>query len=462
MKDTDIVIVSMGAIDGAGTTVDERIEMLKVGGPEFITVGKADKYMPIDFSTRDTSLSTALVAPVPLTDGELAELAGLTRKEAKRYDRHQLFGLIAAKEAMAPLEGIDVSRFACTTATGGAGLNTVAEAEAVLAAGKPLRKIHYNLGYLPNILQGYLIEKYGFTGPVGVKGDACAASAIAIIDMIRIIRAGDAEAGLVVGAEAGISDFGIGSFQVQGVLGKGLPFHTDRDGFVMGEGAAAIVMMTYAKARKLGLKPIVKIAGYGDCGGGTTGGSITSPNAEAAAMVMGLALAKARVPLEDVDWIKVHGTGTGAGDIAETNAVVRLALQEMFKDIARFPELGMYLKEGLTWEEVESDPEYALIADAVSVIAAEIKVMSMKSYIGHLLGAAAIAELVAVISFVQAGLIPPTRGLEADGSLDPECDVVNHVRTTIVQDSIWVLLNSFGFGGVYASLLLEFLDLEDE
>lgn len=412
MSSNRIVITGAGLITGAGIGVKEHHQNLKAGGPIFKKLSDIINYLPFELGDIHESCHDVLVCAIPQTNQELAESLGVNEK---KFDRHQLLALIAAEEAMQSFVKADVSRFACVGATGGAGLLDIYLSSKRLVEGKKLPP-SANLKYLPNIFVGYLTQRYGLGGASHVHGTACAASMHALFDAMRLLQCGRADGALVVGTEAAISAFGLASFNGQGALGNGLTYHQDRTGFVMGEGAAAVVIEKEATALARGSKILAYINGYGETSDAVKDGQITDPSPAGSGRAMKEALAASSLPsiYPYINLVKTHGTATKVGDVSELKGLLSLG---------------------------KTDDLY------------KVPVMSMKSYFGHLLGAAGVAEIISIISCMQEDIILPTRGLDED-SIDEECAVVDHVLELRKTKLDYVLCNGFGFGGTNASVFL--------
>ena len=409
-KQQRVVVTGAGIITGAGRGVTEHHNNLYSGETKFIPLSEAIHYLPFRLENFHLSISGASVCPVRMTNEELAELAGVNQKD---YDRHQLFALIAATEAMSTLADENVTDYACVGATGGAGLNSIYNSMVALQNGKRLGP-RDNLRYLPNLFVGYLTQHWGLGGPSHVHGTACAASTHAVLDLVRLIKLGEIPGGLVVGTEAAISPFGIASFQAQRALGNGLVFHKDRTGFAMGEGAAALVLEAESAALARGAEILGVILGYGESSDAVSDSPITNLSPEGVARAIRRALSSAQLSLDQIDLVKTHATGTKAGDPSELRGLLQVA-------------------------DTNVD---------------EIPVVSLKSHFGHLLGAAGIAETVEVLSFIREGRVLPTRGLEFERDIDPACVIAKHPSHSYSAKLNIVLCNSFGFGGTNVSLVL--------
>lgn len=405
-----VFVVSAGSVNGAGLDIPSQWKCLSEnGGPSFVDLREATtQWLPFGLDGLYANIGKALVCPVQMSNADLADRMELNVRE---FDRHQLFAYLAAMQAMDGVGDFDPLRFACVTATGGAGLTSISSSIRKLANGGRLGP-RDNLRYLPNMTAGYQSVRYVLRGPSEVHGSACAASMHAIISLIRMIRCGEVDGGLVVGADAAISDFGIASFQGQRALGNGLSYQDGRSGFVMGEGAAAFWIVSEKALVQYGWQPVVEIAGYGASSDASQKGAITDPSSEGAAHVIRLALTMARLSLDDVSLVKTHGTATKTGDSSELD--------------------GLRLVD----------------ADA----ARTVDVVSLKTYIGHLLGAAGIAEAAIVLEMMKRGHVLPTRFL-SHGNLADNCRQTRHVMAPVDKELNNVICNGFGFGGTNASIV---------
>jgi len=264
---------------------------------------------------------------------------------------------------------------------------------------------------IPDMASGLIAIKYRFKGPNYCTVSACASSAHAIGDAFRLIRYGDADVMIVGGSEAPIIPTAVAGFSSMKALSTrndepekaSRPFDRDRDGFVMGEGAAVLVLEEYEHAMRRGAKIYAELVGYGATADAY---HITAPcvDGEGAVKCMLRALEDARLSPDEVDYINAHGTSTKLNDAVETLAIKKVFGERAYK----------------------------------------IPVSSTKSMIGHLLGAAGAIEAVATIMTIHTGIIHPTINYE---NPDPECDldyVPNEARKKEVNVAI---SNSFGFGG---------------
>jgi 3-oxoacyl-[acyl-carrier-protein] synthase II len=347
-----------------------------------------------------------------------------TAKDVRRTDRFTHLAVGAAKMALeeaglaAPVA--DPERFGVMLGSGIGGLKTTEDQHTVLMNKGPGRLSPFMIPMLiSNMASGIVSMEYGLQGPNFATVSACATSAHAIGEAWRMIRDGDADAFLAGGSEAAIVPLGIGGFAAMKALSTrneeparaSRPWDRDRDGFVMGEGAGVIVLEELEHARRRGARIHAELAGYG-LTADAYHMSAPLPNHEQAQRCMRMALAKAGVNLEEVDYLNAHGTSTPVGDVCETRAV-----KAVFRD---------QLQRGLL-------------------------VSSTKSMTGHLLGAAGVVETVVCAKAIETGLVPPTINLENPGD---ECDLDFVANTTREKKVRVALNNSFGFGGHNATLVL--------
>ena len=347
-----------------------------------------------------------------------------TPKDVRRTDRFTHLAVGAAKMALeeagltAPVA--DPERFGVMLGSGIGGLKTTEDQHTVLMNKGPGRLSPFMIPMLiSNMASGIVSMEYGLQGPNFATVSACATSAHAIGEAWRMIRDGDADAFLAGGSEAAIVPLGIGGFAAMKALSTrneeparaSRPWDRDRDGFVMGEGAGVIVLEELEHARRRGARIHAELAGYG-LTADAYHMSAPLPNHEQAQRCMKMALAKAGLNLDEVDYLNAHGTSTPVGDVCETRAVKAV--------------FGENLQRGLL-------------------------VSSTKSMTGHLLGAAGVVETVVCAKAIETGLVPPTINLENPGD---ECDLDFVANTTREKKVRVALNNSFGFGGHNATLVL--------
>ena len=341
-------------------------------------------------------------------------------KEIKKMDRFIQLGLKAASEAMddAKFSGFDSDEFGVSSASGIGGLpNIEINANTCLQRGPRRISPFFIPSALVNMLGGFVSIYYKLKGPNLSSVTACAASAHAIIDAARVIMIGEAKKMLAVGAEAAVCPVGIGGFAAMKALcarnddpaHASRPFDAERNGFVMGEGAAALVLEELEDAKARGAKIYGELVGFGASGDAY---HITSPSLDGPIRAMKKAYEMAGRP--KIDYINAHGTSTAINDKNET-----AALKELFGE-GKVP--------------------------AVS---------STKGQLGHCLGAAGAVEAAISLLAMQNGIIPPTIN---QISKDPDCDLdyVPNVARKAKLDC--VMSNNFGFGGTNASLIFKRVD----
>ena len=347
----------------------------------------------------------------------------MSPKDIRKFDPFVPFGFAAAVQAVKD-SGIEVTeenspRIGVAIGAGIGGLSTIEEnTEKWLDARSP-RKISpfFSPGSIMNAAAGQVSIHYGMRGPNLALVTACTTSTHSIGIGARCIQYGDADVMIAGGAEMAFTPLGLGSFGQAKALSlrndeperASRPWDRDRDGFVMAEGAGAIVLEEYEQARARGARIYAELIGFGMSGDAH---HITAPpeDGEGARLAMSNAIRDAQIPPSEVDYINAHATSTGLGDLAETIAIKR-ALGEHAKKVA---------------------------------------VSSTKSMTGHLLGAAGVVEAIFSILAIRDGILPPTINLE---NPDEGCDL-DYVPRTARKARVRVALsNSFGFGGTNGSLV---------
>ena len=348
----------------------------------------------------------------------------LERKEAKRMDRFVQYAVVASHEAIRSstidLENADRDRIGVILGSGIGGLQTLEEQHRVLEQRGPDRVSPFFIPMMiSDMAAGQVSIQYGLRGPNFCTVSACASGAHAIGEAIRLIRCGDADVILAGGTEATITRMALAGFSQARTLSTrnddpqraSRPFDQDRDGFVIGEGAAVLVLESEDHARRRNAPLVCELAGYGASGDAY---HMTAPSMDGngAARAMRRALEDAQMKPEDVQYINAHGTSTLTGDPIEVTAV-----KTVFGDHAR-----------------------------------RLMMSSTKSMTGHLLGAAGGLEAVVTALTLARGIVPPTINLEKP---DSQCDldfVPNQAREARARGA---LSNSFGFGGHNATLALK-------
>jgi 3-oxoacyl-[acyl-carrier-protein] synthase II len=340
----------------------------------------------------------------------------IERKQARRMDRFSQMALSAARMAEAD-SGISVAdypdRVGAAVATGIGGLGAFEDCFQILLERGPDRVGPFAIvQIIPNMAAAWVSMELGTRGPLATETTACAASNMALGDGLDAIRLGRADVMFCGGTEAPVTRVGIAGFSAMRALSQrnddpehgSRPFDADRDGFVMGEGGAMLVLEELEHARARGAKIYAELLGYGVSSDAT---HVTEPDPTGSnpARAMTMAFADAAISADEVGYVNAHGTSTPLGDPAETR-VLKLALGE---DNARATPIS-----------------------------------STKGATGHCLGAAGAVEAIFTIFAVQRGVLPPTINYETP---DPECDldyIPNEARPQQVEIGV---SNSFGFGG---------------
>jgi 3-oxoacyl-[acyl-carrier-protein] synthase II len=342
-------------------------------------------------------------------------------KAARRMDRFTHLILAAARQAEADA-ALDIAgeaeRVGAAIATGIGGLQSFQECYDTLKARGPGRVNPFSIpSIIPNLGAGWVSIELGTRGPLSSQCTACAASNMAIGDGLDSIRLGRADVMLCGGTEAPITEVGIAGFSAMRALsrrnddpaGASRPFDAGRDGFVMGEAGAVVVIEELEHARARGASIYAEVLGYGVS---SDANHITEPDPEGPARAVKMALGDAGVEPHEVGYINAHATSTPLGDASETQ-MLKLALGE---DVAQ-----------------------------------KVPISSTKGATGHCLGAAGAVEAIFSILAIHEGVLPPTINYE---NPDPECDldyVPNEARKADVRVA---MSNSFGFGGHNASIVL--------
>ncbi len=408
-----VVVTGLGALTPIGNTVQEYWDGLinGVSGAAEITHFDASK-----FKTR----FACEVKGFNVQDH-------IDRKEARKLDLYAQYALVVAEEAMQDsgldLEKINPDRAGVIWGSGIGGIKTFLDEATSFATGDGTPK--FNPFFIPkmiaDIASGHISIKYNFRGPNFTTVSACASSTNALIDAFNYIRLGKADIIISGGSEASVNEAGMGGFNAMHALSTrndspqtaSRPFDKDRDGFVLGEGAGALILEEYEHAIARGATIYAEIVG-----GGMSADAhhITAPHPDGlgALNVMKNALDDAGMKPEEVDYVNVHGTSTPLGDIAETKAIRKVFGAHAYK----------------------------------------MNVSSTKSMTGHLLGAAGAIESIASVLAVKHDIVPPTINHFTD---DPEID--NDLNLTFEKaqkrEVRAALSNTFGFGGHNASVLFK-------
>ena len=413
MKPRRVVITGLGALTPLGNTLPAYWEGLLSG-----TSGAAP-ITHFDSSKFKTQFACEIKDFDPLNF--------MDRKEARKYDRFAQYALVSTDEAITDagldFEKEDRDRIGVIWGAGIGGLETFQNEVLNFAKGEGSPR--FNPFFIPKMISdiapGLISIKHGLRGPNFATVSACASSSNAMIDSLNYIRMGIADIIVSGGSEAAVTIAGIGGFNAMHALSTrnedpktaSRPFDRDRDGFVLGEGAGALILEEYEHAKARGAKIYAELAG-----GGLSADAhhMTAPHPEGigAKKVMINCLRDAGLNPEDVDTINMHGTSTPLGDVAETNAV----------------------------KAVFGDHTY------------KININSTKSMTGHLLGAAGAIEAIACIMAIKNSIVPPTINHQTvDEQFDPK---INFTFGEPQKRNINVALsNTFGFGGHNACLIFK-------
>lgn len=409
-----VVVTGLGTINSIGNSVEEAFNAAVAGecGIDQITLFDASAF------------------PVTIA-GEVKDFDPTTvmdKKEVKKADRFIQLGIKAAKEAMADsgtvgednkVSADEADRFGIISASGIGGLGTIQKNSVVCENRGPKRISPFFIpSSLVNMLSGFISIEHGLKGPSLSHVTACAASTHALADAAKTIMLNGADKILVVGAESAVCGAGIGGFAAMKALSTrnddpkkaSRPFDTDRDGFVMGEGAGALVLETLESAQARGAKIYCEIIGFGESGDAN---HITAPVMDGPLRSMKAAIDMAKANFgEDlkIDYINSHGTSTPVGDVNETKAI-----KELFGGAENAPP-----------------------------------VTSSKGQTGHCLGAAGAIEAIFAIKALNEGVIPPTINIE---NQDPECDLDYVPNVSREAELNTVMSNNFGFGGTNGSII---------
>ena len=413
MSERRVVISGMGVISPVGNDLECFWESLKAGRSGIT------RYTAFDSEKFDSKIAGEVRGFEPARYFK-------TPKDVKRTDRYTQLAVAAAKMSLddsgLDLASTDLDRAGVMIGSGVGGLQTMEDQVTKMALKGPDRTSPFMIPMMiSNMASGFISMEHGLRGPNMAIVTACATANHCMGEAWRIIKFGDADVMLTGGSEACIVPVGIAGFCAMRALSTrndeperaSRPFDKDRDGFVMGEGAGAIILEEYEHAKKRGAKIYCELAGYG-LTADAYHMSAPLPGGEGASRCMGMAMKHAKVNPEDIDYINAHGTSTPVGDICETKAV-----KHAFGEHAK----------GLL-------------------------VSSTKSMTGHLLGAAGAVEMAASVLAMRDGIIPPTINLD---NPDPECDL-DYVPHRAREKKVRVAIsNSFGFGGHNSSVVIKAL-----
>ena len=412
-----VVVTGLGTINSIGHNVEDSFKAAVAGecGIDNITL----------FDTENFSVKIA---------GEVKDFdptSVMDKKEAKKADRFIQLGIKAANEAMKDSgfvndenKRVDDSiseRFGIISASGIGGLSTIEKNSVTCEVKGPKRISPFFIpSSLVNMLGGFISIEHGLKGPSLSHVTACAASTHALNDAVKTIATNGADRILVVGAESAVCGAGVGGFAAMKALSTrnddpkkaSRPFDKDRDGFVMGEGAGALVVETLESATARGAKIYCEIVGFGESGDAN---HITAPVMDGPLRSMKAAIAMAEANIDGelkIDYINSHGTSTPVGDVNESKAIA-----ELFGGAENAPP-----------------------------------VTSTKGQIGHCLGAAGAIEAIFAIKALNEGVIPPTINIE---NQDEECKLDYVPNTARKAELTTVMSNNFGFGGTNGTVIFK-------
>ncbi len=415
-----VVVTGLGAVTPLGNTVPELWDS--------VVNGKSGAGPITHFDT--SNFKTKFACEVKNFDAS----EFIDRKEVRKMDLCSQYAIVAADEAIADakieVEKENLDKIGVIFGIGIGGIKTFEEEVLGYAKTKDTIGPKFNPFFIPKMISdigpGHVSIKYGFRGPNFTTTSACASSTNAIVDAFNYIRLGKANIIVTGGAEAAITEAGVGGFSSMHAISTrndspetaSRPFSASRDGFVIGEGGACLILEEYEHAKARGAKIYAELAG---CGLSADAYHITAPHPEGlgAMLVMNNALEDAEMKPEDIDYINVHGTSTPLGDIAETKAIKKVFGESAYK----------------------------------------LNISSSKSMTGHLLGATGALEALICVLSIKNDIVTPTINF-TEGDEDPEIDyklnfTFNKAQKRTVRAA---LSNTFGFGGHNASVIFKKLN----
>jgi 3-oxoacyl-[acyl-carrier-protein] synthase II len=408
-----VVVTGLGALTPIGNTLPEFWDGLKNGKSGAAPITRFDASL---FKTK----FACEVKNFDVTNF-------MDRKEARKMDPFTQYAMVAVDEAIKdanlPLAELNPNRIGVIWGSGIGGLLTFQEEVKVYTKGDGTPRFNpfFIPKMIPDLSAGHISIKYGFRGPNYVTVSACASSTNALYDAFTFLRLGKADIIVSGGSEAAVCEAGVGGFNALKALSErndtpetaSRPYDKTRDGFVLGEGAGALILEEYEHAKKRGAKIYAEVIG-----GGMSSDAyhITAPHPDGAGIIQVMlnALEDAEITAEQIDYVNTHGTSTPLGDIGEIRAI-----QKVFGEHAY-----------------------------------NLNISSTKSMTGHLLGAAGAIESIACIMAINHSIIPPTiNHFEDDPELDPKLNMTfNKAQERPVNIA---LSNTFGFGGHNFSVLFK-------
>lgn len=405
------VVTGIGLITPAGSTVEAFWDSVASGRSAVRTIQSFD---PTPYATRIAAEVT-----------EFDPLTYVDRKEARHMDRFCQFAVAAASLALAdagldPLPAaLKPERVAVWIGSGVGGLGTMARQNEALVGGGPRRVSPFTISMMiANMAAAWVAVRYGFRGQCGGPVTACATGTNAVGDALRLIQSGDADVVVAGATEAAVTPLGIAAFCAAQAMSTRndeperacRPFDRARDGFVMGEGAAVLIVEEAGHALARGARVYAELVGYGSNGDGY---HIVQPRPDGtgAAKCMSLALEDAGLEPAAIDYINPHGTGTPQNDLAETKGIKLVFGEHAYR----------------------------------------VAISSTKPIMGHLMGASGAAEAAVCALVLSRGVIPPTINLTEP---DPECDLDYVAGGARKKDVKYCLSESLGFGGHNAAIVM--------
>lgn len=416
-----VVVTGMGMLSPFGRGVEYNWNNIVAGKSAIRKIENLELY--------DEPVKIAGQVPFGKEAGQFDPDTVLEPKEQRRVDKFILFGLAAGVDAMEnsgwkPVDDEDSFRAGVMMGSGIGGLNTIYENSALITENKSIHKVSpfFIPSCLINMISGHLSIRFALKGPNHACVTACSTGTHAIGDAAAMIARGDADLMLAGGAESAVNILGLSGFaRMKAITSEfndtpekaSRPWDQGRSGFVMGEGAGALVLEELEHAKKRGAKIYAELVGYGMSGDAY---HITAPSGDGAYRAMKMAAGHAAehgVKLEDIGYVNAHGTSTPAGDVGEAMAVARL--------------FGDNIKN--------------------------VSMSSTKSAIGHLLGAAGAVEAVLTIKAINEQTCPPTLNLENPAPEVAEMDLVPLKAKK--REIKAAMSNSFGFGGTNSSVIFK-------
>ncbi|MBT1699312.1 beta-ketoacyl-ACP synthase II [Fulvivirgaceae bacterium PWU4] len=408
-----VVVTGLGALTPIGNTLSEFWDGLKAGKSGAAPITRFDS----------TLFKTKFACEVK--NFEIGNF--MDRKEARKMDPFAQYAMVAVDEAIKdsnlPLTELNPNRVGVIWGSGIGGLLTFQEEVKSYAKGDGTPRFNpfFIPKMIPDLSAGHISIKYGFRGPNYVTVSACASSTNALYDAFTFLRLGKADIIVSGGSEAAVCEAGVGGFNSLKALSErndspetaSRPYDKDRDGFVLGEGAGALILEEYEHAKKRGAKIYAEVIG-----GGMSSDAyhITAPHPDGAGIiqVMYNALEDAGITADQIDYVNTHGTSTPLGDIGEIKAIQKVFGEHAYK----------------------------------------MNISSTKSMTGHLLGAAGAIESIACIMAINQSVVPPTiNHFTDDPDLDPRLNMTfNKAQQRTVNIA---LSNTFGFGGHNFSIILK-------